>query len=83
MGPPLRRGRDQYFYESATIVYTAVSAHLRCNSVQVIGDSVDPLSLQYTKQYLYKIYVDFQSMKACATRYALTYVTTVKLQLYS
>jgi hypothetical protein len=44
-------------------------------------DSVHPLSLHCAKQHLYMVYRDFLLMQACAAGYALTYVTTLKLQL--
>jgi hypothetical protein len=64
---------------------TIVSAwvYSSCHSVQVTMDSLHPLSLHCTKQHLYKIYRGFLSMQACAAGYALTYISTLKLQLVS
>jgi hypothetical protein len=64
---------------------TVVSArvYLRCHGVQVTMDCVHPLSLHCAKLHLYKTYRGFLSTKACASGYALSYVTTLKLQLVS
>jgi hypothetical protein len=61
------------------VCYTVVSAlvYPLCHGVQVTTDSVHPLSLQYTKQHLYKVYKSFLSMKTYAAGYALTYITTL------
>jgi hypothetical protein len=59
---------------------TSISA---LSPLQVTTGSVHPLSLHYAKQCLYKKYGGFLSMQACAAGYALTYVTTLKLQLVS
>jgi hypothetical protein len=63
--------------------YTVVSARVYpCyHNIQVTIDSVHPLSLHCTKLHLYKVYRGFLPMQACAAGYALTYLTTQKLQL--
>jgi hypothetical protein len=53
------------------------------HDVQVTVESVHPLSLHYTKSYIFKVRRGFLSTNACATGYGLTYVTTLKLQWVS